>query len=103
MCEGVSRTMEVTIREIDDAKPRQSHAAMEGKTQYRHRMNVELRNTVNVWLKTGVLRLEFLMAVAASVLKLYSSNNPLNVLFENAFKKYTCFHEKKSAASLSSV
>lgn len=33
MCEGVSRTMEVTIREIDDAKPRQRHAAIEGKTQ----------------------------------------------------------------------
>ena len=35
------------------------------------------------------------MAVAASVLKLYSSSNPLNVLFENAFKKYTCLHDKK--------
>ena len=58
-------------------------------------MSVELRNTVNVWLKMGVLRLKFLIAVAASVLKLYSSNNPFNVLFENAFKKYTCFHDKK--------
>ena len=33
MCEGVSGTMEATIREIDDAKPRQSHAAIGGKTQ----------------------------------------------------------------------
>ena len=33
MCEGVSRTMEETIREIDDAKPRQSHSAIGGKTQ----------------------------------------------------------------------
>ena len=33
MCEGVSGTMEVIIREIDDAKPRQSHAAIEGQTQ----------------------------------------------------------------------
>lgn len=33
MCEGVSRATEATIREIDDAKPRQSHAAIGGKTQ----------------------------------------------------------------------